>query len=72
MLVVGTRVVIEVDGAEYHSSRERFENDRRRDAELASRGYLTIRLSYDQVMNNWPWCEARILAVLSQFRSLWG
>jgi hypothetical protein len=38
------RVVVEVDGFAYHSSRRAFESDRRRDARLASLGLRIVRL----------------------------
>ena len=57
MVVVGTRLVIEVDGRLYHQDPSAFQEDRRRDAELAARGYAVVRLSYAKVMFDWPWCE---------------
>lgn len=62
--VVGTRVVIEVDGRKYHEDPIQFEEDRRRDAELVSRNYTVVRLSYLQVTTDWPWCERMILAAI--------
>ncbi|QJU53542.1 DUF559 domain-containing protein [Herbiconiux sp. KACC 21604] len=49
-LVVGERLVIETDGRAWHSDRESFANDKRRDVALAERGYLVLRLSYHQVL----------------------
>jgi very-short-patch-repair endonuclease len=69
MVVSGSRVVIEADGQTYHSSPKDFEKDRRRDAELARRGYTCLRFSYIQVMFNWPWCERMVLGTLASFRS---
>lgn len=62
--VVGTRVVIEVDGRQYHEDPIQFEEDRRRDAELVSRNFTVVRLSYLQVTTDWPWCERMILAAI--------
>jgi len=39
------RVIVEVDGATYHSLPSRIEADKRRDAELAARGYIVIRVT---------------------------
>jgi very-short-patch-repair endonuclease len=44
------RLVVEVDGFAFHSSRERFENDRRRDALLTARGYQVIRVTWRQMV----------------------
>lgn len=65
MEIVGTRVVVEVDGRQYHQRPGEFENDRRRDAELVALGYGVIRLSYSQVITNWKWCERVILDALA-------
>jgi len=70
MIVRGTRVVIEVDGREFHSSATAFENDRRRDSELAARGFIVIRLSFAQVFGDWARCEHAIVAAITQFRNL--
>lgn len=63
-LVVGDRLVIEVDGFRFHSSAKDFARDRDRDLTLAALGYRVIRLSYRQVISDWPASEAAILAVL--------
>lgn len=43
------RLVIEVDGFRFHSSRAAFERDRRRDAELGRAGYRVIRFTWRQL-----------------------
>lgn len=60
-LVVGTRLIIEVDGYEFHSSREQFEKDRERDRTAVELGYLVIRLTYHQVVHEWPAAEETIM-----------
>lgn len=47
--LVGDRLVIEVDGFEWHGSREAFERDRDRDRELVRRGYVVLRPSHRRV-----------------------
>ncbi|CAN5473999.1 hypothetical protein BH10ACT7_BH10ACT7_17550 [soil metagenome] len=64
--VVGERLVIEVDGLEYHVDPVRFEADRRRDARLSARGYRVLRFSYFQVMTRWYEVEAAVLAAVSR------
>lgn len=61
----GTRIILEIDGREFHDGPTAFENDRRRDAELAALGYTVIRLTYLQVTTNWAWCERMILSTLA-------
>jgi very-short-patch-repair endonuclease len=70
MIVKGTKVVVEVDGKSYHRAKESFENDRRRDADLAARGYVVVRLSFAQVFGNWPSCERVVAETVTQFRNL--
>jgi very-short-patch-repair endonuclease len=53
-ILIGERLVVEVDGSAWHSGHEAFVADRRRDLALARRGYLVVRLSYAQVMHGWP------------------
>ena len=46
------RVIVEVDGYEFHSDRAAFSLDRRRDFELAISGYLVLRLPHDEVVED--------------------
>jgi very-short-patch-repair endonuclease len=43
------RLVVEVDGFAYHSTREAFERDRRKDADLQTLGLRTTRVTYRQI-----------------------
>jgi very-short-patch-repair endonuclease len=43
------RLVVEVDGFAYHSSRSAFERDRRRDTALTTAGYRVVRLTWRQI-----------------------
>lgn len=65
MVVPGARLVVELDGAAFHSSPESVENDRRRGAVLATRDHRLIRLSFARVFGDWDWCEAQVRAALS-------
>jgi len=71
-LLVGDRLVIEVDGARHHTGSEQFENDRRRDFELAMRGYLVLRLSYSMVVDDWEVTSRGILALIARGEHRWG
>lgn len=48
--LIGDRLVVEVDGREYHSSTEQFRRDRARDVELQRLGFAVLRLTYRDVM----------------------
>ena len=64
--LIGRRLVIEVDGAEYHIDPVRFEADRTRDAELTTIGYIVLRFSYNQVIYRWHEVESAILASVTR------
>lgn len=52
-LILGHRLVIELDGWEFHNTRDQFEADRQRDAILARKGYRVLRFTYRQVTRRW-------------------
>ncbi|MGC4961637.1 DUF559 domain-containing protein [Gordonia sp. DT101] len=61
-LLVGDRLIIEIDSVEYHDrSPEQIEKDRRRDEEAARLGYVTLRFSYQRVVHEWEQAEATVL-----------
>ncbi len=60
--VLGDRLVVEVDGREFHER----ERDYARDARLTARGYRILRFSYRQVVHGWPAVEAAVLAAVSR------
>ena len=70
-LLIGDRLVIELDGRAFHSG-EDFERDRRQDLELALRGYLVIRLSYRMVVHDWDATHRAVLEVVARGQHRWG
>ena len=48
---VSEGIAVEVDGYRGHSTRPRFEGDRRKDAWLLARGVKVIRLSWRQIVH---------------------
>lgn len=62
-LLVGTRLVIEVDSRAHHTGESAYESDRRRDLLLVARGKLVLRLTYHQIVHEWD-------AVLREIRLL--
>ena len=64
--VLGDRLVVEVDGQEFHSSPEQFESDRRRDALLSALGYRVLRFSYRQVMGRWDEVDLAVRAAIAR------
>lgn len=63
-LMVGERLVIEVDSKEHHTGIESYREDRRRDRVAARSGLLHMRLTYENVVYQWPETEECILATV--------
>jgi very-short-patch-repair endonuclease/predicted transcriptional regulator of viral defense system len=59
------RLVVEVDGFRYHSSRASFESDRQRDAQLAASGYTVVRVTWRQLVNEPEAVVARLATALA-------
>lgn len=59
-----SRVVVEIDGYRFHSSRAAFERDRLRDAELSASGFRVIRITWRQLCEETFAVVARLAAVL--------
>jgi very-short-patch-repair endonuclease len=57
------RLIVEVDGFAYHSTRAAFERDRARDAALQAAGYRVVRLTWRQIIDE-PHALVAQLAVL--------
>jgi hypothetical protein len=62
------RVIVEVDGYQFHSDRGSFERDRKRDAVMLAEGIVTVRITEER-MKQEPEQEARrMLAILEARR----
>ena len=59
-------LVVEVDGYAFHSSRRRFENDRRRDALLTANGVNVMRVTWRQVVHESVAMLARVAQALGR------
>ena len=71
-LLVGDRVVLEVDGEAWHSGPLAYSEDRRRDLELLRQGFIVVRVSYAQVMNQWGLIEEIIRSLVARREHLWA
>ncbi len=63
-LLVEGRLIVELDGWEFHGDEKAFEADRRRDTIAAAGRYRVLRFTYRQVMFEWPSVYAAVLAAL--------
>ena len=59
------RLVVEVDGYAYHSTRAAFERDRRRDADLQALGYRVLRVTWRQLVEE----REAVIACVAQARA---
>jgi very-short-patch-repair endonuclease len=60
------RLVVEVDGYAYHSTRTAFERDRLRDSELQAAGYRVVRVTWRQLVDEPEAFVARLAAALAR------
>lgn len=59
-VLIGDRLVLQIDGWEFHASSAQRTKDIAHDAELRLRGYTVLRFSYAQVVHDWPTVERTI------------
>jgi very-short-patch-repair endonuclease len=69
-LLVDGWLIVELDGWEFH--RERFREDRRRDAELSRQGYVVLRFTYADLMSRRQWFVEVVREVLDRGRPPFG
>jgi very-short-patch-repair endonuclease len=65
-VLIGDRLVIQLDGFRHHSSAADRRRDIRHDAELALRGYTVLRFDFYQVMFLWSEVLATVLGAVAQ------
>lgn len=56
-------VVIETDGAAFHSDEAAQANDQRRDRLLSERGVRVYRFTYQQVIHEWSWVREKLSTI---------
>lgn len=59
-LLIGDRLVIQIDGWAHHSTAAQRGRDVTLDAELVLRGYTVLRFMYAQIVHDWPKVERTI------------
>ena len=63
------RVVVELDGWAFHRDRSHFANDRNRDVELASLGWVVLRFTHHDIERRPAWAVDRLRRTLSSRRT---
>ncbi|HET9665842.1 MAG TPA: DUF559 domain-containing protein [Desertimonas sp.] len=67
-LIVGTPIVLECDGWEFHDKRrQRFENDRRRAVELTAAGYITVRFTWTMLTRQPQWVATKVVEAVRRW-----
>lgn len=64
--LIGTHLVVQIDGWSFHSSSADRTRDIAHDAELRMRGYTVLRFSYAQVIYDWAHVERTLAAAVSR------
>lgn len=64
-LLIGRRLVIQLDGFAHHQAAQR-RADIAHDRRLRLAGYTVLRFDYEEVMDRWPLVERQILAAVAQ------
>ena len=64
--LIGTHLVVQVDGWAHHSSSADRTRDVAHDAELRMRGYTVLRFSYAQIMHDWAGVERVLVAAIAR------
>ncbi len=70
-LLIGDRLIVECDSAKYHTDPDAFQRDRRRDRAHLAKGYLVVRLTWEQIHDEWPAIERDILAIIRRGDHRW-
>jgi hypothetical protein len=68
VLYPAERVIVEVDGYEFHSDRHSFVRDRRRDAIMLAADYQTVRITEEQMDDDGEQEAQRLMAILEARR----
>jgi very-short-patch-repair endonuclease len=64
-VLVGHRLVIQLDGWAHHQGAQR-RSDIAHDRRLRLAGYTVLRFDYHEIMENWPMVERQIVAAVAQ------
>lgn len=65
-ILIGERLVIQLDGFSFHSKPSDRDRDNRHDARLRAAGYHIIRIGYAEVVAGWAAIEAEIVLAIAQ------
>lgn len=69
-VLIGDRLVVQIDGFAHHSTSAQRSKDVALDAELALRGYTVLRFTYAQILHDWAAVERVIARAIASGRRL--
>jgi hypothetical protein len=64
----GYKLIVELDGWEFHQSRQAFESDRDRDADALAAGHPTVRITWERIHDRGAAEAARLRRILDNER----
>ncbi|MEO6200773.1 MAG: DUF559 domain-containing protein [Cryobacterium sp.] len=70
-LLVGDRLVVELDGRTHHDDPASYERDRARDLALVELGYVVVRVTHRRVMQDWASVERALLCIVRRREHHW-
>lgn len=70
-ILIGDRLIVECDSVAHHTDLEAYQRDRRYDRMHVAQGYLVIRLTWQQIHDDWPAIERDILAIIRRGDHRW-
>lgn len=62
--LIGRRLIVEIDSRAHHDSPAAYAEDRRRDRAAVARGYVVLRLTYQDVVHDWPRAWENLRAIV--------
>lgn len=65
-VLIGTHLVVQLDGFAFHSSSADRTRDVAHDAQLRLRGYTVLRFTYAQVVHDWAHVETTVAAAIAR------
>lgn len=65
-VLIGTHLIVQLDGFAFHSSSADRTRDVAHDAQLRLRGYTVLRFTYAQVVHDWGYVEATVAAAIAR------
>ncbi|MGW9632367.1 DUF559 domain-containing protein [Agromyces sp. NPDC055520] len=68
--LIGTALVLQIDGYGPHTTRKQHNRDLRQDDRLRRMGYIVLRYSRDHVLREWPMIESTVLGIVRSGRYL--